>query len=179
MQRLVLAGIALNLDDADVELTQCSGNKFQFRLDDGDIRMDGGKGRLEIDGDDSDIDIRNADFSSIDANVDDGDLVIETSLTDNGEYMIDAQDGLIAFTVIKGGGKFDIRHDDGHISTQGDFNTVEDYEAMETQREQRIKEGDFTPNFDMVQGLYDKAYKGKGLLIYIGSKGFYREYDFS
>lgn len=57
--------------------------------------------------------------------------------------------------------------------------TVEDYEAMETQRELRIKEGDFTPNFDMVPGLYDKAYKGKGLLVYKGSKGFYREYAFS
>jgi hypothetical protein len=50
---------------------------------------------------------------------------------------------------------------------------------METQRELRIKEGDFTPNFDMVPGLYDKAYKGKGLLVYKGSKGFYREYAFS
>ena len=57
--------------------------------------------------------------------------------------------------------------------------TVEDYEAMETQRELRIKEGDFTPNFDMVPGLYDKAYNGKGLLVYKGSKGFYREYAFS
>jgi len=50
---------------------------------------------------------------------------------------------------------------------------------MENFREQRIKEGDFTPDFDMVPGLYDEAYKGKGLLVYTGSKGFYRTYKFS
>lgn len=57
--------------------------------------------------------------------------------------------------------------------------TVKDYEAMETFREQRIKEGDFTPDYNMVPGLFDAAYKGKGLLIYTGSKGFYRTYEFS
>ena len=57
--------------------------------------------------------------------------------------------------------------------------TVKDYEAMETYREQRIKEGDFEPDYNMVPGLYDSAYKGKGLLIYKGSKGFYRTYGFS
>ncbi len=57
--------------------------------------------------------------------------------------------------------------------------TVKDYEAMENFREQRIKQGDFTPDYTMVPGLYDAAYKGKGLLIYKGSKGFYRTYGFS
>ena len=56
---------------------------------------------------------------------------------------------------------------------------VSQYEAMETDRERRIKEGDFVPNYNMVEGLYEKAYKGKGLLIYKGSKGYYRTYDFS
>ena len=46
------------------------------------------------------------------SHVDDGDLVIETSLSDNGDYFIDAQDGLISLTITKGGGNFDIRHDD-------------------------------------------------------------------
>jgi hydroxymethylglutaryl-CoA synthase len=57
--------------------------------------------------------------------------------------------------------------------------TVAQYEAMENDRERRIKEGDFTPNFDMVPGLYDAAFKGKGLLVYTGSKGYYRNYKFS
>ncbi|MFI5141119.1 MAG: hydroxymethylglutaryl-CoA synthase family protein [Bacteroidia bacterium] len=57
--------------------------------------------------------------------------------------------------------------------------TVAQYEAMEIDRERRIKEGDFTPDFDMVLGLYDAAFKGKGLLVYTGSKGYYRNYKFS
>ena len=57
--------------------------------------------------------------------------------------------------------------------------TVAQYEAMEADREQRIKEGDFEPNYAMVEELYDAAYKGKGLLIYKGSKGYYRTYGFS
>ncbi len=97
--------ISMDIDDADVELTQCSGNKFDFRLDDGDIKMDGGKGRLEINGDDSDVQIRNGNFSFVEAKIDDGDLVIETSLDDKGEYFVDAQDGLVSLTITKGGGK--------------------------------------------------------------------------
>jgi hypothetical protein len=118
--------ISLDVDDADVELAQCSGNKFYFRIDDGDIKMDEGKGSLEIDGDDSDIQIKNANFDFVDAKIDDGDLIIETSLADKGEYRIDAQDGMIAFTVTQGGGKFDIRHDDGRITTEGNFTTEAD-----------------------------------------------------
>ncbi len=96
--------IDVSLDDADVQLFSCKGNDFRFRLDDGDIRMDQGRGVLEIDGDDSDIEIRNANFTSVVADVDDGDFIIETSLADNGRYSIDAQDGLISFTVRSGGG---------------------------------------------------------------------------
>jgi 3-hydroxy-3-methylglutaryl CoA synthase len=57
--------------------------------------------------------------------------------------------------------------------------SVQEYEAMENDRERRIKEGDFTPDLEMVKGLYDSTYKGKGLLVYKGSKGYYRSYDFS
>jgi hypothetical protein len=120
--------ISLRLDDADVEMTQCSGNKFKIRLDDGDLHMDEGKGSLELEGDDADIEIKNANFTFVDARTDDGDLVIETSLAENGEYRIDAQDGLVSFSVTKGGGKFDISHDEGRITTEGEFSTVEDSE---------------------------------------------------
>ena len=123
--RNINGSISLDLDDADVILSQCSGSKFEFRMDDGDIKMDEAKGSIEITGDDSDIEIKNAHFTSLNATVDDGDLVIETSLADNGEYLIDAQDGLIYFIVTKGGGKFDVRHDDGRISTEGNFSTEE------------------------------------------------------
>jgi hypothetical protein len=114
-----------SLDDADVELADCKGDKFRFKLDDGDLKMDQGKGSIDIDGDDTDIAIYNAHFSSVNADVDDGDLRIETSLDNNGEYFFESQDGLIALTVLSGGGEFDIRHDDGHVDTQGgEFNVI-------------------------------------------------------
>ncbi len=117
--------ISLDLDDADVELTGCSGDNFRFRMDDGDIVMDEGKGKLEIDADDADVRIENANFTSINADVDDGDLVIETSLANSGDYLINAQDGLVALTITQGGGKFDIRHGDSRVTTEGNFTQVE------------------------------------------------------
>ena len=116
--------ISLDLDDADVELAGCSGDNFRFRLDDGDIIMDEGKGKLDIDADDADVRIANAAFNSITADVDDGDFLIETSLADAGEYVISAQDGLVALTITKGGGKFDIRHGDARVTTEGNFKQI-------------------------------------------------------
>ncbi len=120
--------ISVDLDDADLELKACSGSKFKFKMDDGDIVMDEGKGALEIDADDADVKITNGSFTSILADIDDGDLIIETSLSDNGNYYINAQDGLIALTVTNGGGKFDIRHDDARVTTEGKFQTIEESE---------------------------------------------------
>ena len=115
-----------DLDDADIELVACAGEDFRFRLDDGDVKMDQGKGSLEIDGDDTDIEIKNAQFSRVSAEMDDGDFILETALADNGDYYINTQDGKVSFTVISGGGRFDIRHDDANIRTDSNFSTVEE-----------------------------------------------------
>lgn len=120
--------ISATLDDADLELSACHGDNFRFRMDDGDVRMDSGKGSLEIDADDSDVKIYHAQFRKIDAHVDDGDLIIETSLTDNGEYFLEAEDGSVALNITSGGGLFEIRHEDGRVITEGDFKTTEDSE---------------------------------------------------
>ena len=85
--------------------------------------MDTGKGSLDIRSDDGDVQIYNAQFSSVKANVDDGDLMIETSLANNGEYRFDSQDGSIVLNITKGGGEFDIRHDDASVSAHGNFKT--------------------------------------------------------
>jgi Putative adhesin len=126
--RNINGAISLDVDDGDIELAQCSGNKFDFRLDDGEITMDEGNGSLDIDADDADVEIKNATFTTVHANVDDGDLIIETSLADDGTYFIDAQDGLVSLAITKGGGKFDVRHDDARVITEGDFNIIEDTE---------------------------------------------------
>jgi len=117
--------IVLDMDDADAELQGCSGNKFFFRLDDGDISMDRGQGELEIVADDADVEIRNAQFTVIRAEVDDGDLNIETSLSSNGNYSFDSEDGAIILNITSGGGTFDIRHDDGRVVTEGNFRSLQ------------------------------------------------------
>lgn len=117
--------IELDLDDADIELTGCKGSRFKVKLDDGDFRMDTGKGTLEVDADDADILIKNAAFDKIMADIDDGDFKVETSLSENGDYYINGQDGLISLTVLGGGGNFDIRHDDARVIAEGNFDTVE------------------------------------------------------
>lgn len=126
--RNINGAISLDVDDGGIELAQCSGNKFDFRLDDGEIAMDEGSGSLDIDADDADVEIKNATFTTVHANVDDGDLIIETSLADEGTYFIDAQDGLVSLAITKGGGKFDVRHDDARVITEGDFKITEDGE---------------------------------------------------
>jgi hypothetical protein len=119
----VNGAISMSIDDADAELADCKGNKFSFRIDDGDIRMDKGNGSLEIDADDADVEIYKATFTSIHATADDGDIIIETSLANNGDYDFTTQDGMVSLNITGGGGEFDIRHDDGHVITQGIFKT--------------------------------------------------------
>jgi hypothetical protein len=121
----VNGSIELDLDDADIELSGCKGSNFKVRLDDGDLLMDTAKGTLDLDADDADVKIRSASFDKIMADIDDGDFVVETSLSENGDYYISAQDGLVSLTVLGGGGKFDIRHDDARVIAEGSFDTVE------------------------------------------------------
>ncbi|MEQ8304446.1 MAG: DUF4097 family beta strand repeat-containing protein [Cyclobacteriaceae bacterium] len=121
----VNGSIEIDVDDADVDLVSCRGTRFRFKLDDGDLSMDRGRGSLDIDIDDGDVNIRNASFKEVIANLDDGDLVIETSLVENGDYRIYAQDGLVSMTILEGGGEFSIRHDDGRVVTDSDFEVIQ------------------------------------------------------
>lgn len=121
--------IRLEASDADVALTGCLGNIFSFRLDDGDLTMDGGAGQLSLVGGDGDLRIANARFSSADVRLDDGSLVMETALADNGHYDLDVQDGLLALTILSGGGHIRVRHDDARVIANGRFETLEQTES--------------------------------------------------
>lgn len=127
--RNINGSIAMRVDDGDIELIGCKGNRFDFRLDDGNLEMDEGRGGIEIDTDDGDVKIRNANFSKIVADIDDGDLIIETSLADDGEYNIRAQDGLVSMIITKGGGAFNVRHDDARVIAEGPFDVNEKSES--------------------------------------------------
>lgn len=123
--RNINGSISMSVDDADIDLYGCKGDRFNFRLDDGDIKMDEGRGVLEIDTDDGDVDIKNGNFRTIIADIDDGDFIIETSLVDDGEYNIRAQDGLVSLAISKGGGEFNIRHDDARVIADSGFDIRE------------------------------------------------------
>ena len=121
----VNGSIELDMDDADAELVNCKGDRFKFSVDDGDIRMDQARGSLKVRADDGDIEIRNASLTHIEADLDDGDFIVETSLADNGDYNIQAEDGTVALRITNGGGEIYVRHDDGRVITEGDFERVE------------------------------------------------------
>jgi hypothetical protein len=121
----VNGSIEISSNDANIELTQCNGSAFDLRLNDGRIRMDMGQGKLTVKADDANVQIKNAKFSSINADLNDGDFILESALSENGEYFVETQDGSVNFTISAGGGKFDIHHNDGHVSTAGDFNVSE------------------------------------------------------
>lgn len=118
--------ISFDLDDADVELTDCKGNDFYFNMDDGHVNMNGGSGKLEIKGEDTDVRVTNGTFSSMVTSTDDGHVAIETSLADNGDYRIKAEDGSVTFSVNGGGGKIEVRHEDGHVSADSKFELKRD-----------------------------------------------------
>jgi hypothetical protein len=124
--------ISLSLDDADVKLQGCTGADFRFALDDGDLEMDQGRGRIKIIADDADVQIQSGNFVSVDVEIDDGELILETSLSDGGDYRVIAQDGLVALTVTDGGGRFDIRHDDARLTTEGGFEQLTSSESRTT-----------------------------------------------
>ena len=120
--------IALDLDDGDADFRHCNGRDFSFDLDDGDIRMDKAAGKLSVKLDDGDLEIDNAAFTRIDATVNDGDIKLATTLDDDGDYYIRADDGGIYLVILGGGGRFDIRHDDSRISASRDFEFIRERE---------------------------------------------------
>ncbi len=123
--RNINGSIFMIIDDGNAELIGCSGNHFEFEIDDGDIEMDGGNGFLYIRADDADVYIQNGNFDDINATIDDGNLIIETSLANNGSYSFRVDDGSIDLYISEGGGEFDIRHDDARISSSREFRLIE------------------------------------------------------
>ena len=115
-------------DDGDIELHNFTGSSSYFDLDDGDVIMHGGTGTLIVNMDDGDLYVTDGNFERIDMDVDDGDITLETSLHDNGDYQFRIEDGSIDMVILSGGGKFDIRHDDGSVRYDASFTVVDEDE---------------------------------------------------
>jgi hypothetical protein len=120
--------IKIKADDANIMLENCSSKSLNFDTDDSDVVLKGAAGELTASMDDGDITVYNGRLTSIDIRGDDSDIDIETSLTDNGTYRFNIEDSSLDLHITEGGGTFEIRHDDGRISSDGDFTLIEDEE---------------------------------------------------
>jgi len=120
--------ISLRMEDGDARLTNVNGKKYEFDLEDGEIEMSGGGGMLDISVEDGDVIIEDGKFVSINGRVEDGDIDIETTLADDGNYRLRADDGDLTFVVLGGGGDFTLEYDDGRARATRDFDLLEDDE---------------------------------------------------
>ena len=57
--------------------------------------------------------------------------------------------------------------------------TVGEYEAIEHERTDCVDCGDFVPTTEICDGLYDRAYRGRGKLVFRGIHDHYRQYGWS
>ena len=117
--------ISINADDAEVTLKGCGGERFFFDIDDGEIKMDEGKGQLTARLDDGDLEIINANFDEIDYRSDDGDFALETSIGPNSLYKLSGDDSTFDIVVTQGGGSFTINHDNGRIDYDNNFQLMD------------------------------------------------------
>lgn len=111
----IMGNIKMTVDDGDINLENCLGKSLEFDSDDGDIIIKGANGRLYVNMDDGNLSVYNGNLTGIDIRADDSDIDIATTISDEGNYRFRIEDSSLDFQVIKGGGRFDIRHDDGRI----------------------------------------------------------------
>ncbi len=121
--------IAMIVDDGDILLNNCRGKLFDLEVEDGDIELNGASGRLIAELEDGNLDARHCSFNEAEITCDDGDINLEMDLFDDGYYNFDTEDGNVSLKINKGGGNFDIRHDDGRIRATSDFHLSFDNES--------------------------------------------------
>lgn len=143
------SAIKLDADDTDIELSGMNGESFEFDIDDGSINMEEGQGSLKLDFDDGEFYVRRADFTEIDVSADDAGMDISTSLSDDGFYRFDMDDGDLELNIAGGGGEFDIRHDDSDLRIGDEF---EEVSSDEDQSIYRLAGGDARIEIDTDDG---------------------------
>lgn len=118
--------IAAVVDDADIDVVDCLGSNLRFDMEDGNLKVDKGTGKLEVTASDGDVRIASGKFVQLDARIRDGNLDVTTSIANEGQYQINAGDGSVSFTVLNGGGTFDVRHGDRRVTVEGRFKRIEE-----------------------------------------------------
>lgn len=125
----VNGSIDVMLDDGDVVLNNCGGDRFDFNMDDGDVIMDKAKGELYAKLDDGNIKVYNADLENVNISSDDGRILLETQLTDSGSYQLEGDDSSIELVVLSGGGNIIVRGDDTSVRATSGFEEIESSES--------------------------------------------------
>jgi len=122
--------ISMRLDDGNAKIRDCDGDKFSLEVDDGELEMIGGNGQLDAFICDGKMKFDRGNFSSIEAACDDGELEIITSLSRDGSYRLDAEDGKIIFNVLDGGGDFIVHYEDGKARASKNYEAVDKDEGF-------------------------------------------------
>lgn len=127
-------GVRLTADDSKIELQGVKGEEFDFDIDDGSVRMEGGQGSLKLNMDDGEFIVKNGKFTEISADYDDGEIDVITTLANNGSYNFDMDDGELEFSSAGGGGEFDITYDNRDIHVGSNFKEVSSEEGRSVYR---------------------------------------------
>ena len=106
---------------ASIDLQKCSGEKFVFDLNDSTLDMDEGAGSLTLKINKGVVRMQDINFEVMGVNVDKAELNMFTHLPDNGNYIMDIDDGKLLFHIIDGGGTITISHNGLRILSNGDF----------------------------------------------------------
>jgi len=107
--------------DTQIDLQKCSGENFVFDLDDSTLDMDQGNGSLTLKMNKGVARLKDINFEVMGVNVDKGEVNMYSFLPDNGNYVMDIDDGKLLFHIIDGGGTFTITHNDLRILSNGEF----------------------------------------------------------
>jgi len=126
--------IKLVAEDGDARFEDCTGNDFDFTLDDGELYLQSGAGKLSFRGQDGGIIVEEGDFQEVYISMDDGDIDLTTALDSRGTYELVNEDGQVELNITRGGGEFTIRRDDGRLRADGNFRVLEDDEHYSVYR---------------------------------------------
>jgi len=119
--RELTGNITIKGKGLQIDLQKCRGENFVFDLDDSTLDMDQGNGSLTLKMNKGVARLKDINFEVMGVNVDKGEVNMYSFLPDNGNYVMDIDDGKLLFHIIDGGGTFTITHNDLRILSNGEF----------------------------------------------------------